>query len=336
MSEPVTVIVTCFNLSKYIREAIESVLTQDYTGSTQIIVVDDCSTDDSLDIIGNFKDIEVVHLERNSGVMNATLQGLKRARHDAVFFLDGDDIWHPSKLSECMAILDESAAFITHDLNYVDRDRKPTYRPTRVSQVLGNASSSEYDRLIRQCITRHLDYVWLGSAYGIRQSQVRMHEFFAYSGSKPTLDTIYQDWPIAAWVAIVTSGEMRYVDKALFDYRIHGENYSGDSQTRKKLVRNLTKSRDTMQFIEEMSSFLGFDKKFLCAYSRARAAYELQLAVMHESRITLFKSAIASWKAFGWDRDGAKLAVRVSAGIILGPEKAYRLIEKTKWTRRGK
>lgn len=336
MSEPVSVIITCFNLSKYIRDAIESVLVQDYDGLVQVVVVDDRSTDNSLDILDRINGIEVVRLPVNGGVLNATLEGLKRAHHDAVFFLDGDDIWHPSKLSACMTILDESAAFITHDLNYVDRDRKPTYRPTRVSQVLGKASSIEHDRLIRQCITRHLDYVWLGSAYGIRRSQVRMQEFFAYARSKPTLDTIYQDWPIAAWVAIVTNGEMRYVDKALFDYRIHGENYSGDSQTRKKLVRNLTKSRDTMQFIEEMSSFLGFDKKFLCAYSRARAAYELQLAAMQESRIKLFKSAMASWKAFGWDQDGAKLAVRVSAGIILGPEKAYRLIEKTKWIRRGK
>ena len=35
--------------------------------------------------------------------MNAMISGLRVATHDAVFFLDGDDLWHPSKLSRCMA-----------------------------------------------------------------------------------------------------------------------------------------------------------------------------------------------------------------------------------------
>lgn len=336
MSEPVTVIITCYNLSKYIRSAVESVLAQDYDGLVQVVAVDDCSTDNSPEILNDFREIEVVQLTRNGGVLNATLEGLTRAHHDAVFFLDGDDVWHPSKLSRCMAILDENAALITHDLNYIDRESRPIYRPTRVSMVLGSSSSGEHDSLIRQCITEHLDYVWLGSAYGIRRSMVRIHQFLAYCRSKPTLDTIYQDWPIAAWAAIAAIGEMRYVDEALFDYRIHGENYSGDSQTREKLTRNLTKSRDTMAFIEGMSSFLGSDIQLLPAYSIARARYELRLAAIQAGRVALLRRSVTSLKAFGWDRDGAVLAARVGLAVMLGSDKAYRLIEKAKSIRRRK
>jgi glycosyltransferase involved in cell wall biosynthesis len=330
MTEPVTVIITCFNLNKYIRDAVESVFAQDYDGLIQVVVVDDCSTDNSPDILNCFNDIELVLLTKNGGVMNATLEGLKRARHDAVFFLDGDDIWHPSKLSQCMMLLDENAAFITHDLHYIDRERRTIARSTKVSQVLGNSSNQDHDRLIRHCITQHLDYVWLGSAYGIRRSLARIDDFFAYCYSKQSLEMIYQDWPIAVWVAVAGNGKMRYVDTALFDYRIHGENYSGNSQTREKFIRNLTKSRDTMRFIEEVGSFLESDTPLLPAYSRARAKYDLQLAAMQEPRVRLIRKALSSWDAFGWNRDGAKLAARVCVGIMLGPEKAHRVIEMTK------
>ena len=333
MSEPVTVIVTCFNLVRYIRNAVDSVLAQDYDGSIQLVVVDDCSTDGSLELLRGFADVELVQLSRNGGVMNATLEGLKRAQYDAVFFLDGDDIWHRSKLSKCMAMLDKNSALVTHDLRYVDSNGQAISRPTRMSEILGIAPTKDHEKLIRKCISQHLDYVWLGSAYGIRRSLARIDEFVAYCRSKAMLNTIYQDWPLAAWIEFTGSGTMHYVDEVLFDYRIHGSNYSGDSRTREKLIRNLIKSRDTMHFIEEMAHFLLIDKSVFLPYTEASLKYDFYLDVVQGSRISIFMTSIRFWRLLKFNQNGVNLAVRIAFGIILGPEVAHRFVEAIKLIR---
>ena len=71
------------------------------------------------------------------------------------------------------------------------------------------------------------------------------------------METCYQDWPLAVWVALVPRGEIAYVDEKLFGYRLHNNNYSGSTQTLEKLRRNLRKSLDTIRLIEEMMTEKG-------------------------------------------------------------------------------
>ena len=97
-----SVVVTCYNLEDYVGEAIASVLSQDFGGEVEIIVVDDCSTDASADRIRAHPQARYVRTERNSGVLLATLAGLQECASEVVFFLDGDDIWEPGKLSAVM------------------------------------------------------------------------------------------------------------------------------------------------------------------------------------------------------------------------------------------
>ena len=55
-----SVVITCYNLERFIGAAIESVQRQDFAGSLQIIVVDDCSTDRSPEVIQSFDGVEYV------------------------------------------------------------------------------------------------------------------------------------------------------------------------------------------------------------------------------------------------------------------------------------
>lgn len=93
----ITVIIPCFNREKYIGRSIESVLLQ--TGvNTEIIVVDDGSTDDSKTEVKKFgEQIEYVRIE-NSGACAARNVGLKLAKGDLVLFLDSDDFLEPLSL----------------------------------------------------------------------------------------------------------------------------------------------------------------------------------------------------------------------------------------------
>ena len=94
----VSVIIPAYNAEKFIEEAILSVLSQSYN-NLECIVINDGSTDNTLDILKAFgKDI-IFHNQSNMGVSQARNSGLKIARGGWIAFLDADDIWHPNKLS---------------------------------------------------------------------------------------------------------------------------------------------------------------------------------------------------------------------------------------------
>lgn len=93
----VSVIITCFNLGKYVLEAIESVYSQKYK-NFEIIVVNDCSTDNTKEILSGRKE-KIINLEKNAGQFGAFLEGLKVATGEFVCMLDADDVLLPDFLS---------------------------------------------------------------------------------------------------------------------------------------------------------------------------------------------------------------------------------------------
>ena len=99
----VSVIVPVYNLSQYISSTLDSIINQDFN-SYELIVIDDGSTDDSLDIINEMLsesliEYKVIHQE-NSGVSSARNCGIKEARGDYLVFVDGDDYITGNHLSE--------------------------------------------------------------------------------------------------------------------------------------------------------------------------------------------------------------------------------------------
>ncbi len=101
-SPSVTVVLTNYNTGNYVGSAIRSVRMQTYT-DWQLIVLDDASTDDSLDRIRDAVIAEsracVEIMPRNSGGPGVPRnRGVEMARGRWVAFLDSDDLWHPRKL----------------------------------------------------------------------------------------------------------------------------------------------------------------------------------------------------------------------------------------------
>jgi glycosyltransferase involved in cell wall biosynthesis len=90
-----SIIITCFNQSAFIREAVQSALSQTY-GDKEVIVVDDASTDVSLSILTEYEDsITLVSHRENGGASKARNSGASRAKGDFLVFLDGDDVLLP-------------------------------------------------------------------------------------------------------------------------------------------------------------------------------------------------------------------------------------------------
>ncbi|MFC1826131.1 glycosyltransferase family 2 protein [Thermodesulfobacteriota bacterium] len=94
----VSVIIPTYNRALMLKEAIDSVLAQDFQ-DFELIVVDDGSTDQTSEILNAYReDITVLH-QHNQGVSSARNAGVTAASGSLVAFLDSDDLWLPRKLS---------------------------------------------------------------------------------------------------------------------------------------------------------------------------------------------------------------------------------------------
>lgn len=89
-----SIIIPLYNKASYIQETINSVLNQTFT-DYEVLVVNDSSTDDSLNIVNNIKDPRIfIFTKVNEGVSSARNFGLMKATRKYIAFLDADDVWH--------------------------------------------------------------------------------------------------------------------------------------------------------------------------------------------------------------------------------------------------
>lgn len=101
----VTVLLAAYNGGAYLREAVESVLAQTF-GDFELLLVDDASTDGSVDALPADPRIRVLRNERNIGQIPSLNRGLRDARGPYVARLDHDDVCLPRRLEAQVAVLD--------------------------------------------------------------------------------------------------------------------------------------------------------------------------------------------------------------------------------------
>ncbi len=98
--ESIAVIIPVYNGAAYLAEAIESVLAQTLP-PTEILLVDDGSTDDSVAIAGRYPQVRLVQ-QKNAGVSAARNRGVELTSSAWIAFIDQDDLWAPEKLQRQM------------------------------------------------------------------------------------------------------------------------------------------------------------------------------------------------------------------------------------------
>ena len=128
MSQLVSIIMPSYNTAEYIAESIKSVIHQTYT-DWELIIVDDCSTDNTDDAVAPFlSDARIKYLknEKNSGAAVSRNKALCEARGKWIAFLDSDDLWLPEKLEKQIAFMEENGYHFSYT-NYseISPDGKP-------------------------------------------------------------------------------------------------------------------------------------------------------------------------------------------------------------------
>jgi glycosyltransferase involved in cell wall biosynthesis len=122
----VTALIDTYNQERFIAEAIDSVLAQDFPASEmEILVVDDGSTDGTPEIVRRYADRVRYIRKENGGQASALNLGFAEAQGEIVAMLDGDDVWLPQKISRTVAEFERcaDAVVVYHPYVYWDPER---------------------------------------------------------------------------------------------------------------------------------------------------------------------------------------------------------------------
>ena len=109
MSKLVSIIIPCYNAEKWLTEAIDSCLNQTYS-NIEVIVVDDGSTDGSLDIIKSYGNKIIWETGKNKGGNHARNRGFVLSKGAYIQFLDADDYILPEKIARQVDFLEQHVA----------------------------------------------------------------------------------------------------------------------------------------------------------------------------------------------------------------------------------
>lgn len=153
MSELVSIITPSFNTEIFIEETIRSVLNQTHE-NWEMIIVDDFSSDKSVDIINSYKDnrIKLFVNDTNKGAAYSRNYAINQAKGKWIAFLDSDDLWHPLKLEEQVKFMKKNNYHFTYT-NYFEIDEKSVPNGKQVTGPTILTKQSQYNFCYQGCLT---------------------------------------------------------------------------------------------------------------------------------------------------------------------------------------
>lgn len=118
----VSIIMPSYNTASFIEETIQSVLNQTYT-KWELIIVDDCSTDNTDEVLENIKDSRIRYFknDKNSGAAVSRNKALREARGQWIAYLDSDDLWMSEKLEKQIHFMENNGYAFSYT-NYEEID----------------------------------------------------------------------------------------------------------------------------------------------------------------------------------------------------------------------
>ena len=125
----VSVIMPSWNTGRFIAKSIQSVIEQTYT-NWELLIVDDCSSDNTDEVIANFHDKRIFYFknEKNVGAALSRNRALREARGEWIAFLDSDDLWEPQKLEKQLAFMNQNGyVFSYHNYEKIDEEDRPLH-----------------------------------------------------------------------------------------------------------------------------------------------------------------------------------------------------------------
>lgn len=206
----VSIVVPTFNHAAFLKEAISSIREQTYP-HWQVIIVNNYSADDTIDIVTGFNDdrIRLINFH-NEGIIAASRnQGIHHATGEFVAFLDSDDVWYPGKLAACVAALQDGNDLVCHGELWVGESTRPR------EMLYGPRSRATYDQLL-----------YRGNCISTSATVVRRSILVKLGGFSERADFVTaEDYDLWLRIAKLTQ-RIGFIPQVLGEFRRHQGNAS--------------------------------------------------------------------------------------------------------------
>lgn len=246
MKQPlVSVVMPVYNSEKYLKEAIYSILNQTYH-NIELIVIDDGSLDNSVDIIENIKSDKIVFLqnEQNIGVSATRNKGFSIAKGKYLALMDSDDISTLYRLERQVKFLEENSEYGLVGGHYESFNKQLFFTRRKLRKL----------PLIDKQIEVNL--VFLGAIAG-GSTMMRSEILFKYNLEFDTSLKTAEDFDL--WRRISKFSKVTNIDELLIHYRKHRNNTIKDREKGK-----LNKTKAIIKSFDDLNININdlFDNKY--------------------------------------------------------------------------
>ncbi len=235
----VSVIVPVYNVEKYLDDCLNSIKQQTYS-NLEIIVVEDCSTDNSLNELQlhlNDERIKFIQHAENSGLSAARNTGIEAASGEFTMFVDSDDIIDLNFVQACLRAAQEANADVVLSTAMPFQDGESV-------QVTPELSSrvNRYHIISEGDYFTYPHYAWLKF---MRTDLIREKQLLFL------VDQYYEDWPFH-WETGFVASKIVAVSDGYYHYRQRGDSITGAGDL--KLLHQFSSQRVIVEIIEKFSA----------------------------------------------------------------------------------
>lgn len=234
----VSIITPSFNSVKFIKQCIESVIAQTYT-NWEMLIVDDYSSDNSLQILKKYNDkrIQLIELDKNVGASESRNVAIRKAKGKYIAFLDSDDLWEPQKLEKQISFMEtEDIAFSFSTYQPMSDDESKLYSIIHAPKIV--TYSSYLKKTIIGCLTVVIDREKTG---GFEMPNIRSSH------------------DMALWLLIMRRGFDAYgLDENLARYRIVSTSNTANKWRAAKDVWKVYRQFEKLSFFYSIWCFLNY------------------------------------------------------------------------------
>jgi glycosyltransferase involved in cell wall biosynthesis len=224
----ISIITASYNYANYIEDVINSVINQTYY-DWELIIVDDCSSDNSVEIIKSFceKDnrIKLFQNEINKGLKETILTGLTHVTGDWVAFLESDDLFKPDNLLKKVEIAQKhpDVKLIFNKLEFLWDKNRPDYNKKQFEQTQKELSKMTFPRnMFYDFYMKNMILTF--SCVMVEKNALKKADF-----NSPV--DAFLDWWL--WIHLAYENKFYYLDEALAEWNLHHKSYISYS---KKIV----------------------------------------------------------------------------------------------------
>lgn len=214
----ISVVTASYNYQNYIKEAIQSVLNQTYK-DWELIVVDDCSTDNSVEVIKSFDDerIKLFVNDKNLGLQKTVKRGIENATGEWIVFLESDDVITADNIEKKVSIAQKY-----NDINLIFNDCEFFGDEEKVRDFT-IALKKTRTLLCGKNYPQNMFYnFYLSNKIFTFSSVMAKREDLLKISFEPPMDCLLDWW---LWVQLAYIGKYYYIPEKLTKWRLHTDSY---------------------------------------------------------------------------------------------------------------